>query len=37
VKNLLMGKAANKVINQGALRNPQAMAYFIELARGMLS
>jgi acetoacetyl-CoA synthetase len=35
VKNLLMGKPAEKVVNQGALRNPQAMAYFVEMARSI--
>jgi acetoacetyl-CoA synthetase len=35
VKNLLMGKPAEKVVNQGALRNPKAMAYFVEMARSI--
>ncbi len=32
VKKVLMGLDPKKVINQGALRNPESMEYFIELA-----
>ena len=33
VKRILLGMAAKEVINQDAMRNPEALAYFVELAR----
>lgn len=35
VKKILMGKDPGKVVNEGSLKNPESMNYFIELAKAI--